>query len=78
MESQPVPHFANDDGVKEIRIRVKHFTCIGARPPMDHPHIYLEMGAAKEIVCPYCSTRYVFTPKLEHEAEPASAVYEED
>ena len=37
--------FKNDQGVPEIRIGVKEFKCVGASPPQDHPHIYLEMGA---------------------------------
>jgi uncharacterized Zn-finger protein len=37
--------FKNDQGVPEIRIGVKEFKCVGASPPQDHPHIYLEMGS---------------------------------
>ena len=29
-----------------------------------HPHIYLKMGDASEIVCPYCSTLFRFDPSL--------------
>jgi Uncharacterized protein conserved in bacteria len=29
--------------------------------PWGHPKIYLEMGAANEIVCPYCSRRFVLS-----------------
>ena len=75
--SQKAPsHFINDVGVEEIRIGVKAFKCIGASPPMDHPHIFLEMGAANKIVCPYCSTRFVFDRKIPaNEANPAEAIY---
>ena len=34
--------------------------CVGALPPFDHPHVFLDMGAANETICPYCSTLYVF------------------
>jgi uncharacterized Zn-finger protein len=37
---------------------VREFQCIGAAPPYDHPHVYLDMGSDDEIICPYCSTRY--------------------
>ena len=37
---------------------------MGARPPHDHPHVYLDMGADSQILCPYCSTLYV------HDAAP--------
>jgi uncharacterized Zn-finger protein len=59
-----IPHFANDEGAEKIYIGVKEFQCMGARPPHDHPHVYLDMGADNQIVCPYCSTLYVFTDRL--------------
>ena len=37
---------------------------MGARRPYDHPHIYLDMGAEAEIICPYCSTLYRFASDL--------------
>lgn len=75
MEQQPHPRFANDMGVKTIRVATKQFTCIGARPPFDHPHIYLEMGEADEMVCPYCSTRFVYDSTLKGTADPAESLY---
>ena len=59
-----VPHFANDQGVEKIGIGVKEFQCMGARPPHDHPHVYLDMGADGQILCPYCSTLFVYTAGL--------------
>ena len=45
-------------------------------PPQDHPHIYLNMGDASEIICPYCSTLFRFDPSLgAHEADPADCAY---
>jgi uncharacterized Zn-finger protein len=55
-----VPHFANDGGVEKIIVGVKEFQCMGARPPHDHPHVYLDMGSDGQILCPYCSTLYVY------------------
>jgi hypothetical protein len=37
---------------------------MGATPPHDHPHVYLDMGAETQIVCPYCSTLYIYDPAL--------------
>ena len=34
--------------------------CIGANPPFDHPHVFLDIGSGTEVVCPYCSTLYKF------------------
>ena len=59
-----VPHLANDIGAEKIFIGVKEFQCMGARPPFDHPHVYLDMGADSQILCPYCSTLYVYDPRL--------------
>ena len=49
---------ANDSGKDEIQIDAREFECIGATPPFDHPHIFLDMGDDDQIVCPYCSTLY--------------------
>ena len=39
-----------------------NFLAMRDKPPQDHPHIYLKMGDASEIVCPYCSTLFRFDP----------------
>ena len=72
MAGHVVPHFANDKGVEKIFIGVKEFQCMGARPPFDHPHVYLDMGDAEELVCPYCSTLY----KLDRSLKPGASVPE--
>jgi uncharacterized Zn-finger protein len=56
MADRLVPHFANDQGAEKIYIGVREFQCMGARPPHDHPHVYLDMGSDSQILCPYCST----------------------
>lgn len=71
------PHFHNTAGLRRIEIGAKEFQCIGALPPFDHPHVFLDMGKDNEIVCPYCSTLYAYDPKLPAgTANPPSAVYE--
>ena len=64
MAAAIIPHFANDQGVEKISIGVKEFQCMGARPPHDHPHVYLDMGAEGQILCPYCSTLYLHDARL--------------
>lgn len=59
-----VPHLANDKGVEKIFVGVKELQCMGARAPFDHPHVYLDMGADAQILCPYCSTLYIHDPRL--------------
>jgi uncharacterized Zn-finger protein len=58
MADQAVPHFQNDQGVEAIRIGAREFMCIGATPPYDHPHVFLDMGGDDSVVCPYCSTLF--------------------
>lgn len=71
------PHFANDRGVDKIGIGVREFQCMGARPPFDHPHVFLDMGAEGQIICPYCSTLYVYDPRLAPDAtDPAGCLVE--
>jgi uncharacterized Zn-finger protein len=64
MAASTVPHLANDTGAEKIFIGVKEFNCMGARPPIDHPHVFLDMGEDGQILCPYCSTLYVHDPRL--------------
>ena len=77
MAETVVPHFHNDAGVAVIEIGAREFMCIGARPPLDHPHVFLDMGADNEIICPYCSTLYRHDPALDpHAARPPECAYE--
>ncbi len=75
MSDHVVPHFHNSDGVARIEIGVKEFMCVGAKPPFDHPHIFLDMGDDSEKVCPYCSTHFVHNGSLAaEETLPADCV----
>jgi uncharacterized Zn-finger protein len=59
-----VPHFHNTSGVPVIEIGARELMCIGELPPFDHPHVFLDMGDATEIICPYCSTLFRHDPSL--------------
>jgi uncharacterized Zn-finger protein len=77
MSSSAYPKFKNDQGIEEIRIGAKEFLCIGASPPQDHPHIYLNIGDASAIQCPYCGTRFRFDPLLlPTDADPPETFFE--
>ena len=79
MASGSTPHFHNDMGVTVIEIGAREFMCIGAKPPQDHPHVFLDMGDEEEIVCPYCSTHYRHDETLAADAaRPAAAVWREE
>lgn len=71
MAASIVPQFANDTGVEKVFIGVKEFKCMGARPPFDHPHVFLDMGSDSQILCPYCSTLFLHDPRLKpDESDP--------
>jgi uncharacterized Zn-finger protein len=76
MAGGTVPHFQNDAGHAAIDIGVKEFMCVGANPPFDHPHVFLDMGSDNEQVCPYCSTLYRYSPDLKGtETRPDGCLY---
>ncbi len=78
MADKAVPHFHNDLGVSVIHVGAREFMCIGARPPFDHPHVFLDMGADDEIICQYCSTLYRHKPGLKAtESDPAACLWED-
>lgn len=71
MPEHSVPHFHNEPGIPTIKVRVKEFMCIGAKPPFDHPHIFIDMGSDDEAICSYCSTRYIYDGALSTICAPA-------
>ncbi len=71
------PKFKNDRGLPEVLIGVKEFNCTGVGAPHDHPHIYLNMGRADSIICPYCATRFRYNADLGSGAIPADSVFDE-
>jgi uncharacterized Zn-finger protein len=76
--SEHVAHFQNDAGVSVIEIGATEFMCVGARPPFDHPHVFLDMGDDREIICPYCSTLYRHAADLgADEARPPECALKE-
>lgn len=72
MADHAIPHFHNDPGAPVIKVGVKEFMCMGASPPMDHPHIFIDMDGEEEAICSYCSTRFVYDGALGAHAEPAA------
>ena len=76
MADRIVPHFHNEAGIVSIAIGAREFMCVGALPPFDHPHIFIDMGDADEAICPYCSTVYRFDPALDAaQSEPPGCRY---
>ncbi|MCP4385259.1 MAG: zinc-finger domain-containing protein [Hyphomicrobiales bacterium] len=78
MAHNVIPHFHNDSGVAIVTIGVHEFMCVGANPPFDHPHVFLDMGDEGEKICPYCSTLYRFRGDLgPGESDPPDHLFAE-
>ncbi|MEF2073639.1 zinc-finger domain-containing protein [Consotaella aegiceratis] len=78
MAGHVIPHFQNDGGYDVIEIGVSEFMCVGANPPFDHPHVFIDMGDEQEAVCSYCSTLYRLNTSLApSETVPAGCLFEE-
>lgn len=52
-----------------IEVERKRVACDGGGGALGHPKVYLEMGAANEVICPYCSRRFVFKERTVVDAE---------
>ncbi|MEO0384206.1 MAG: zinc-finger domain-containing protein [Pseudomonadota bacterium] len=76
MADKAILHVHNHDGLTRVEVGAQSFMCIGARPPFDHPHVFLTFGDEQEKVCPYCSTLYVYNEALgDHGASPGDSVW---
>jgi len=42
-----------------IEVETAVVACDGGDGPLGHPRVYLNVGKAGQIDCPYCSRRYV-------------------
>jgi uncharacterized Zn-finger protein len=79
MAGGAIPHLHNEAGVAVVEIGAKEFMCIGAKPPFDHPHVYLDMGSDNEIICPYCSTLYRYNASLHADQSiPPGCLHDEE
>lgn len=52
-----------------IVVESRVVNCDGGGGPLGHPSVYLHIGEEGEVVCPYCSRRFVLS---ERAAESAS------
>lgn len=78
MDHSGIPHFHNEPGVPQVEIGSKEFMCIGAKPPFDHPHVFIDMGAENDVICSYCGTLYKFKASLSAgEADPSACLWDD-
>ena len=53
--------------VEIVEVNNSKVTCQGEGGALGHPRIYLNIGDAREIDCPYCGRRF----RLKQDAKPA-------
>jgi uncharacterized Zn-finger protein len=55
-----------------VTVRSKRLACDGVGGALGHPRVFLEMGEADFVECPYCDRRFVLAggegPEDEHKA----------
>lgn len=60
-----------------IPVHVRRIACDGVGGALGHPRVYLEMGEADFVECPYCDRRFVIAGPEHPEPEVAApGVYE--
>lgn len=55
-----------------IQVQDRVIACDGGNGPLGHPRVFLKI-LARDIVCPYCSRRYVLTEEAAREPQRGTA-----
>ena len=58
-ETAPIPYA---DPPEVVQVRSRRLACDGVGGALGHPQVYLEMGEADYVECPYCDRRFVLAP----------------
>ena len=63
---------------EEIIVRTRRLACDGVGGALGHPRVWLEMGEASFVECPYCDRRFVLPEGSEgpEDERLAPGVYE--
>jgi uncharacterized Zn-finger protein len=48
-----------------VEVEDRRVACEGVGGALGHPKVYLEMGDADFVVCPYCDRKFVLKPGAE-------------
>ncbi len=65
------------DPAEVVKVRVRRVACDGVGGALGHPRVYLEMGEADQVECPYCDRRFVLVkPAADEDEAQAPGVYE--
>ncbi|MCB2099585.1 MAG: zinc-finger domain-containing protein [Rhodobacterales bacterium] len=47
------------DVTETVTVETRTVACDGGGGALGHPAVYLKIGPSNEVVCPYCSRRFV-------------------
>jgi len=56
----PTPNMSMNQPVETVRVVDRVVACDGGEGALGHPRVFLNMGSAAAIDCPYCGRRFVF------------------
>ena len=57
-KAAPAP-VASTSAPEQVMVRSKRVACDGVGGALGHPRVWLEMGEADFVECPYCDRRFV-------------------
>ena len=77
-ESAPVAPVAGLPAPEVVEVRSHRIACDGVGGALGHPRVWLEMGEADFVECPYCDRRFVLAKGSEgpEDERLAPGVYE--
>ena len=59
-----------------IKVHSRRIACDGVGGALGHPRVWVEMGAAGFVECPYCDRRFVLAGDHGEDEHAAPGVYE--
>ncbi len=57
------------DAPEIVQVRSHRVSCDGGDGPLGHPRVYMEMGEAHSVDCPYCDRHFVLAASTVSEDE---------
>ncbi len=58
----PPPPASSAPSPETVVVRSRRLACDGVGGVLGHPRVYLEMGEADFVECPYCDRRFMLAP----------------
>lgn len=48
---------------KTEKVKTREVSCDGGKEQLGHPKVYLHISKNNEVVCPYCSKKFILAAK---------------